>query len=49
MNFSRQVSRNIGLQRAGLGFIVEADASRDLLRLNEQDCHGLTKAGGLEI
>lgn len=49
MNFSRQVSRNISLQRAGLGFIAEADASRDLLQLIDQDYHGLTKVGGLEI
>ncbi|MDH7786776.1 hypothetical protein QBD01_002797 [Ochrobactrum sp. 19YEA23] len=49
MNFSRQVSRNISLQRAGLGFIAEADASRDLLQLIDQDRHGLTKVGGLEI
>lgn len=49
MNFSRQVSRNISLQRASLGFIFEADASRDLQQLIDQDYHGLTKVGGLEI
>ncbi|GEM_PF-6297646 len=28
MNFSRQVSRNISLKRAGLGFIADAQEAR---------------------
>jgi len=49
MNFSRQVSRNISLQRAGLGFITDSDALRCGSNASYQDGHGVTEAGGLEI